>query len=112
MQARLIELHQQRGRLLERIAHQRVTLAAQMVPLAGPLALPERLVHLVQNGKAFVRQHPYLVGTGIAAVVLLKPRWVWRWTQRGLLAWRTWRSVRGMLPAVLTNVLSGYRPPR
>lgn len=112
MQARLTELHQQRGRLLERIAHQRVTLATQVVPLAGPLALPERLAHLVQNGKLFVRQHPYLVGSGIAAVVLLKPRSVWRWAQRGLLVWRTWRSVRGLLPAMVTNALSGYRPPR
>ena len=60
----------------------------------APLAMPARLAAMFDQTRAFVREHPYLVGTVVVAVVVFKPRFVWRWTQRGLLAWRTWRSLR------------------
>ena len=105
MQARLIELHQQRGRLLERIAHQRQALAHQVEPLLGPLALPGRLAAMLDNTRLFVRDHPYLVGTVAVAIVVLRPRLVLRWARRGLLAWRTWRSMRALVPAFVTDLL-------
>jgi len=107
MQARLIELHQQRGRLLERIAHQRQTLARQVEPLIGPLALPTRLMGMLEQGRVFVRENPYLVGAVATAIVVFKPRFVLRWAQRGLLAWRTWRSLRGLVPSFVTDMLRG-----
>jgi hypothetical protein len=107
MQARLIKLHTQRGRLLERITHQRQVLAREIEPLIAPLAMPARLAALLDETRAFVREHPYLVGTAVAAVVVFKPRFVWRWTLRGLLAWRTWRSLRGLVPAFVADLLRG-----
>ncbi len=105
MQSRLIELHQQRGRLLERIAHQRSALALQVEPLLAPLALPGRLAGMLDDARRFVRDHPYLVGTVIVAVVVFKPRLVLRWARRGLLAWRTWRSMSALVPAFVTDLL-------
>jgi hypothetical protein len=105
MQARLIELHQQRGRLLERIAFQRQTLAREFEPLKLPLSLPGRLASRLREGQLFVREHPYLVGTLVTAIVVLKPRFILRWAQRGLLVWRTWRSLRGMLPPSVFPIL-------
>ena len=104
-QARLIELHTQRGRLLERISHQRQVLAREVEPLIAPLALPAKLAGVFDATRIFVREHPYLVGTTVAAIVVFKPRFVWRWTQRGLLAWRTWRSLRGLVPAFVSTLL-------
>jgi hypothetical protein len=107
MQTRLIELHQQRGRLLERIAHQRQTLAQQVTPLVGPLSLPARLAAMLQDARRFVREHPYLLGTAAVAIVVFKPRFVLRWAQRGVLAWRAWRSLRRLVPPLLMDTLRG-----
>ena len=79
MQARLTELHTQRGRLLERITHQRQALAREVEPLVVPLALPERLVAMFDETCVFVSEHPYLVGIAVAATLVFKPRFVWRW---------------------------------
>ena len=103
MQARLIELHLQRGRLRERIAMQRTTLAQQLAPIHGRFALPQRLARLVQDGKAVVQRHPLIATAAAAAIVLLKPRFVLRWAKRGVMAWRTWRTVSGLLPAFAVN---------
>ena len=109
MQMRLIELHQQRGRLLERIAVQRSTLSRQMAPLRGVLHIGDRLsdraARMVQDGKGFVQQHPLAIAAAVAAVVLLKPRTVMRWTRRGLSAWRTWRGVQTLVPGFLLKQL-------
>lgn len=105
MQTRLIELHQQRGRLLERIAAQRSALSRQLAPLQGVLHIGdrvgERATRMVQDGKGFMQQHPLAVAAVVAAVVLLKPRTVMRWGRRGLSVWRTWRSVQTLVPGFL-----------
>ena len=109
MQTRLIELHQQRGRLLERIAAQRGTLSRQMAPLQGVLHIGDRVsdraARMVQDGKNFARQHPLAMAAAVAAVVLLKPRTVLRWTRRGLSLWRTWRGVQMLVPGFLLRQL-------
>ncbi len=105
MQKRLIELGEQRGRLRERITYQRLALAREVQPLVAPLALPARLAALLQTGKAFVLDHPYLVGTTAFGLLVLKPRFVVRWAQRGMIAWRAWRSVRSMAPGLINTLL-------
>ena len=109
MQTRLIELHQQRGRLQERIAQQRAALRQQSAPLQGVLALPQRILRIQQEGIAFARQHPLAVGGVILALVVLRPRFVLRWTRRAVAAWRTWRTVSGLIPGLVWNRL---RPRR
>ena len=105
MQKRLIELGEQRGRLRERIAYQRLTLAREVQPLIAPLSLPARVATWVRQGKAFVFGHPYVFGTTALALLVLKPRFVVRWAPRGVLAWRTWRSVQAMVPGLLNTLL-------
>ncbi|MCY7304755.1 MAG: YqjK-like family protein [Rhodoferax sp.] len=109
MQTRLIELHQQRGRLQERIANQRRELALQMAPLQGVLAVPERVGRLVQEGKQFVVQHPLVLGTALASLLLFKPGFVVRWAGRGVTVWRTWRTVSAMLPGFVRERLRSVR---
>lgn len=109
MQTRLIELHQQRGRLQERIAQQRARLRQQLAPLQGALALPQRILNAKQEGMALARKYPLVVGGVIVALVVLRPRGVLRWAGRALGAWRTWRSVSAMVPGFLWNQL---RQPR
>lgn len=105
MQEKLIELHQQRGRLLERIASQRQVLAQQLAPLQGALDVSNRTARLLQDAKAFVQNHPLGVALTIAAVVVFKPGTVLRWTRRGLFAWRTWRGLHTLVPGFLLNRL-------
>ena len=109
MQKRLIELHQQRGRLQERIAHQRVAMRQQLVPLQGVLAVPDRVARIKDDGIAFVRAHPLAVGAVVLAVVLLRPRMVLRWGSLAAGAWRTWRTVSGLVPGFVWNQLQSYR---
>ena len=62
---------------------------------------------LLQQGKEFVLAHPYAVGTAALGLVVFKPRFMLRWAQRGLLAWRTWRSLRGLVPTFVADLLRG-----
>jgi hypothetical protein len=105
MQKRLIELSEQRGRLRERIAHQRIALARDLQPLLAPLSLPARLAASARRGWDFLQGHPYVAGSVAVGLLVLKPRFVLRWAQRGLFAWRAWRSVRGMVPGLIRNFL-------
>ncbi len=105
MQKKLTELHQQRGRLLERIASQRQVLLQQMAPLQAALDVSDRTTRLVQDAKAFVQNHLLGVALTIAAIVVFNPRTVLRWTRRGLFAWRTWRGLHTLVPGFLLNRL-------
>jgi len=98
MDQHLIELHLKRGRLLERIAAQRTMLARQMAPLRVALDTTDRAIAVVRDSARFVRQHPAGVAALVAVTVVLRPRVVWRWLQRGFFVWRSWRALRGRLP--------------
>ena len=73
------------------------------------LAVPQRILRIQQEGIAFARQHPLAVGGVILALVVLRPRFVLRWTGRAVAAWRTWRTVSGLVPGFVWNRL---RPRR
>jgi hypothetical protein len=46
----------------------------------------------VRAGYTWLRRHPELVvGTGVALAVV-RPRAVWRWVRRGIVAWQFWRK--------------------
>jgi len=103
MQARLTELQQQRGRLLERIALQRQLVALEMEPIGRALQVGDRISGLVGECKLFLLQHPLAVAAAVVAVVVLRPVRAWRWAGRGLVAWRTWNTLRGSLPTLLSR---------
>lgn len=101
VQKRLIELHLQRGRLLERIATQRDTLSRQIVPLQRALNVGDRIARLADAGKTFVLQHPLAVAAALGTVLVLRPGRTLRWARRALMAWRTWTALRAVVPAFL-----------
>lgn len=105
MQERLIELQRERGRLLERIAHQRRALADQSRPVARALHVGDRVAEVVAQGKAFALGHPLAVAAIVGTLVVLRPAGVWRWSRRGYFAWRTYTAMRASLPAFLSRLL-------
>ena len=98
MDKRLAELHRERGQLIERIASQRMTLARQLEPLQEVAAAGDRAVSLLQGLVRYVNERPLPVLMVAAALVLFKPKSAWRWAQRGLFVWRTWRTLRTKIP--------------
>ncbi len=109
MQKRLIELHLQRGRLLERINAQRTLLTQQVAPLRSTFDLPDRVAMRWQQGQEFVRQHPLVMTLAVASLVILRPAPLLRWTQRGLAVWKTWRSLRHLVPSFVWERLRAWR---
>ena len=105
MQKRLIELQLQRGRLLERIAHQRQALSVQVRPVSHALHVGDRLADWLNRCKLFALQHPLTMTAVAGTVVILRPATVMRWTRRGFFAWRTLGAVRTALPAFLSRFL-------
>lgn len=102
MSKSLVELHRQRGELIERIAHQRATLARESAPLKAACDTTDWILATVQNTACLVygllRRHPAAAVGLVAAWVALKPRRATRWLARTIVAWRTWRRFRPWLP--------------
>lgn len=94
---RLNEIHLRRGRLLERIATQRTALSSEMQPVRVALHTTDHVLVRVRSFNDCVKRHPVLVALAVSALIILKAKRVWRWTQRGYLLWQTWRSVSGWL---------------
>lgn len=97
MQRRLIELQLERGRLLERIAHQRDALGQQTEPWVRVLHLGDRVADIAGECKRTIIQNPLTTAAVVGAVVVLRPRALLRWAQRGFFAWRSWNTVRAAL---------------
>ena len=102
MQQRLIELQLQRGRLLERIAHQRNALGQQTEPAARVLHLGDRVADIAGEVKRTVIENPLTTAAFLGVVVVIRPRAVLRWAQRGFFAWRSWNTVRSALAHYIT----------
>ena len=97
MNHRLNDLHLRRGRLLERFANQRATLAQEVQPVRSALYTADRLLAIVCVGVDHVKRYPSLAALAVAAFFIARPRRIWRWSKRAFLAWQTWRAVRNKL---------------
>ncbi len=86
-----IALAVRKERLIARSDAQRAAIATSLHGLERPLAVLDRGATAV----AGLRGHPVLVGAGVAAIVVLGRRSLFRWAGRGIMAWRAWRSVSG-----------------
>ncbi len=94
MQQRLIELQLQRGRLLERIAHQRERLGEQTEPVTRVLQLGDRVSDIASQCKRTAIENPLTMAALAGLVLVIRPRAVMRWAQRGFVAWRSWNALR------------------
>jgi hypothetical protein len=91
MNRNLTELHLQRGRLIERCATQRRTLTHQLTPVRTACQTADRTLAAVRTTILYVQQHPAGVAAFVTALLVLRPRRVWGWLQRGFFLWRAWR---------------------
>jgi hypothetical protein len=98
MSKNLAELHEERGRLLERIAGQRANLSRQLAPLQKASDKTERLMALLRSGLNYLQTHPLPATLAVAALVLVKPGRSLRLAGRGLMLWRSWRMLRTWVP--------------
>jgi hypothetical protein len=94
MDDRLIELYVQRGRLRERIAVQRGQLARDLAPLGSALQTVDRARALVRQAQVWLSTHPAVVTAVVVALVVWRPRAVFRALRWGYAAWRRWAGLR------------------
>ena len=94
MDDRLIELYVARGRLRERIAVQRTQLARELAPLGGALRLVDRSRAALHQAGQWLTAHPGVVSVVVVAVLVWRPRAVFRSLRWGYSAWRSWTRLR------------------
>lgn len=97
MQNRRIELALKQGRLQERIASQRATLATQMQPISSALETADVVIATGRSGVNYVKRHPGQVGAAFAILAVIRPKRVWQWGRRAFIAWSLWRKLQGPL---------------
>lgn len=87
MNSRLLELALKKQRLQFKSDMLREKWRSHADGLAPVFGAADR----VRAGVAWLRRHPeVLIGVGVA-VVVAKPRAIWRWFKRGVVAWQFWR---------------------
>lgn len=99
MDDRLIELYVQRGRLRERIAVQRTQLAHELAPLGNALQLVDRGRAVLRQAGQWLITHPAVVSVLVVAVLVWRPRAVFRSLRWGYSAWRSWTRLRAWMHA-------------
>ena len=56
---------------------------------------PARIIDRTWAAACYLRAHPVVLGIGVVAAMIAGRRNLFVWAGRGLVAWRTWRSVAG-----------------
>jgi hypothetical protein len=51
----------------------------------------------VRAGAQWLRRHPEVTVGAAVALVVARPRTVWRWLKRGVVVWQFWRKGQEML---------------
>ena len=105
MNHQLIEIHRQRGRLLERIAGQRAALSRDLQPVRASLSSVDRVVGRIRSVTDYIKRHPSIAALAVAGLFAIKTERAWRWTKRAFFAWRAWRAFGDKLTALGTRVL-------
>ena len=93
MNPKLLELATRHGALQARIDEQRRLMAYHAVPLEAALAKGDAAL----KGVDWLKHHPAVVGVGVAAVVIARPRRALRWAQRSFFLWRGLQAIRRSL---------------
>ncbi len=94
MDARLTELYVQRGRLRERIGAQREQLARDLAPLRVASDLADRTGSVLRQAQQWLSGRPTVLTALVVALVVWRPRAVWRSLRWGYSLWRGWSGLR------------------
>lgn len=105
MNKQLLALHLERGRLQERIAHQRAALGLELLPLVNAATAASRVMAAGRQAAGFVRSNPLLILAALATAFVLRPKGVWRLAKTGLVIWRGWRAVAALVPGPVFSSL-------
>ena len=97
MDARLVELYVERGRLRERIGMHRAELASELQPLGEFMHKADRARMRLHQIGAWMAANPGIVATVAVAVVVWRPRSVLNTARKGLYLWRNWGRWRNWL---------------
>lgn len=95
MNPRQIELALRKQRLQMRSAALREAFAGHAGAWTPAFSLADR----IRTGLFWLRRHPALPVAALTALLVARPRTVWRWVRRGFFAWQTLGRLR--------NVISG-----
>jgi hypothetical protein len=80
---------QRRLHLIALCAAQRDELGSLMARMEGPLKVADRGLSVLR----YVRERPVVIGALAALFAATRGRGTWKWAQRGVLAWRAWRTL-------------------
>ena len=100
MTARGDELQLRRGRLLERIAVQRATLARDAEPLGAALHKTDQLIVRARAAADYLKRHSGVAALGVAALLVMRGGGLVRWGRRGFFAWRLWRTYQDKMATI------------
>lgn len=87
----------QRGRLLERITQQRAALAIELAPVAGALNTADQVIEGAEKTRRWIGENPVIVGIGLVALLIWRPKGVLKLAKNGMVSWRTLRLIRRLL---------------
>lgn len=93
MSTRQVELALKKQRLLLECASQRYQLAEYAKGMSPVFSTADRVVEVT----SWLRQHPAAVAASGLAIMVMRPRALWRLGWRGFAAWRFVRKLRSML---------------
>ena len=107
---RLIALRERRARLVDQAERERVVMLAAVERGEAAAAWFERGAEWFERGAALLRRiraNPQWIVAGVVLLVMLRPRRALKWLGAGVSLWRTWRSLRGLVPAFVADLLRG-----
>lgn len=108
-----IERALEKQRLLLESARQRAALMDHLAGLQPLFSAADQ----VQAGTRWLRHHPEAVAGGVAFLAVTRPgmrRFLWRWGQRGFIAWRLWRKAQHNTdhwPQPIRDILAAFARP-
>jgi hypothetical protein len=85
-----IELAVKRGQLIERSAHLRRRIEQESHAVQRVCHAADQVGDSVRK----VRAHPEWVFAGVLALIVLKPKRLWRWGKTGVFVWRGYATLR------------------
>jgi hypothetical protein len=82
----------------QRLQLQSAAQRAELQQRAAVLVPTFQVVDALRAGVRYLKERPHLIVIAVVVVVVTRPRRVFRWLKRGLIAWGIYRRWRGHVP--------------